>query len=160
MALHKLLVDDFYDASYSLLAIHCRLEDYRLAYLLNKHLGLNLKRKAQDLDYKYFASSYAIYEWENETQYTTWNLVANICKKEEDALQSTGSLFSQQNKVLKTYNLLPEFKNVDYLVKVSNETLLFNEKHTLNKIQKIPQVITAYSIDVTKIKSKDNLIFN
>jgi len=42
MALHKLLVDDFYDASFSLLAIHCRLEDYRLAYLLNMYLELKL----------------------------------------------------------------------------------------------------------------------
>jgi len=82
MALHKLLVDDFYDTSFALLAIHCRLEDYRLAYLLNKQLGLNLKRKPQDLDYKYFAASYSIYEWDDITLDTTWNLVSNICKVE------------------------------------------------------------------------------
>lgn len=160
MALHKLLVDDFYDASFSLLAIHCRLEDYRLAYLLNKNLQIKLERKPQDLDYKYFAASYAIYEWIDETLYTTWNLVSNVCKKEEDSLQSTGSLFNVQNKVLKTYNLLPEFKNVDYLVKISSENHYFNEKQLLNKIQDIPQIITAYSIDAELIKSKDNLIFS
>lgn len=160
MALHKLLVDDFYDTSFTLLAIHCRLEDYRLAYLLNKHLGLNLKRKPQDLDYKYFAASYAIYEWDNIALDTTWNLVSNICKKEEAALQSSGSLFDNQHTIMKTYNLLPEFKNVDYLIKVSNENLNFNEKSILNKIQSIPQVITSYNIDVDKIKSKDHLIFN
>ena len=160
MALHKLLVDDFYDASFSLLAIHCRLEDYRLAYLLNKNLQIKLERKPQDLDYKYFAASYAIYEWVDETLYTTWNLVSNVCKKEEDSLQSTGSLFNVQNKVLKTYNLLPEFKNVDYLVKISSENHYFNEKQLLNKIQDIPQIITAYSIDAELIKSKDNLIFS
>ncbi len=160
MALHKLLVDDFYDTSFALLAIHCRLEDYRLAYLLNKQLGLNLKRKPQDLDYKYFAASYSIYEWDDITLDTTWNLVSNICKKEEDALQSSGSLFDNQHTVLKTYNLLPEFKNVDYLIKVTNENLNFNEKIILNKIQSIPQVITSYLIDIDQIKSKDHLIFN
>ena len=160
MALHKLLVDDFYDASFSLLAIHCRLEDYRLAYLLNKHLNLKLERRTQDLDYKYFAASYAIYEWYNEALYTTWNLVSNVCKKEEDALQSSGSLFSNQNKILKTYNLLPEFKTVDYLIKITSENQNFNEKQLINKIQDIPQIITVYNIDTDQIKSKDNLIFN
>ena len=52
MALHRLQVDDFYDESFKLLAIHCRLEDYRLAYLLNKNLNLNLKRKDEDLDFE------------------------------------------------------------------------------------------------------------
>ncbi|WP_335972815.1 IPExxxVDY family protein [Gaetbulibacter jejuensis] len=159
MALHKLLVDDFYDASFTLLAIHCRLEDYRLAYLLNKNLEINLERKPQDLDYKYFSASYSIYEWEDKEQYTTWNLMSNVCKKEEDSLQSTGSLFEAQGKVLKIYHLLPELKNVDYLFKIDNDTQYLNEKIILNKIQSIPQVITAYSVDVEQLKSKDHLIF-
>jgi len=160
MALHKLVVDDFYDASFSLLAIHCRLEDYRLAYLLNKHLELKLERKPQDLDYNYFAASFSIYEWENTKFDTIWNLVSNVCKKEEAALQSSGSLFQNQSTVTRTFNLLPELKTVDYLIKVSNEHRNFNEKHILNKIQTIPQVITTYSVNVDQIKSKDHLIFD
>ena len=159
MALHKLVVDDFYDTSFVLLAIHCRLEDYRLAYLLNKHLNTRLARKPQDLDYNYFAASYAIYEWNDEAFDTTWNLVSNVCKKEEAALQSSGSLFENQNTI-KTYNLLPEFKNVDYFIKISNDNFNFNEKRILSKIQSIPQVITTYTIDLDHIKSKDHLIFN
>ncbi|MGC1632707.1 MAG: IPExxxVDY family protein [Gelidibacter sp.] len=159
MALHKLLVDDFYDASYSLLAIHCRLEDYRLAYLLNKHLKLNLKRQPQDLDYKYFAATYSIYEWNDEEHFATWHMVSNVCKKEEDSLQSSGSLFSTNEKVLKTYHLLPELKNVDYLIKISNDDRYFDEKEMLERIQAIPQIITTYTIDVDQLKSKENLIF-
>ena len=160
MALHKLQVDDFYDASFSLLAIHCRLEDYRLAYLLNKHLDIQLARKDQDLDYHYTAASFPIYEWENESHYTTWNLVSNSCVKMEDALQSSGSLFNERNQITKTYHLLPELNKVDYLMKISNENQNYNERLILEKIQSIPQVITTYSIDNYKIKSKDNLIFN
>ncbi len=44
MGVHKLLVDDFEDTNYTLLAIHCDLEDYRLAYLLNQHLATRLAR--------------------------------------------------------------------------------------------------------------------
>jgi len=160
MALHKLLVDDFYDASFSLLAIHCRLEDFRLAYLLNKHLELKLERKPNDLDYNYFAASFSIYEWENKKLDTVWHLVSNICKKEEAALQSSGSLFEHQTTLTRTFNLLPELKTVDYLIKVSNEYRNFNEKLILNKIQSIPQVITTYSVDIDQIKSKEHLIFD
>ncbi|WP_047548847.1 IPExxxVDY family protein [Psychroserpens sp. Hel_I_66] len=160
MALHKLLVDDFYDASYSLIAIHCRLEDFRLAYLLNKYLDLKLQRKLQDLDYNYFDASFSIYEWENKKLDTVWNLVSNICKKDEATLQSSGSLFENSTTVTRTVNLLPELKTVDYLIKVSNEQRNFNEKIILNRIQSIPQVITTYSVDIEKIKSKDHLIFN
>jgi hypothetical protein len=160
MALHKLLVDDFYDASFSLIAIHCRLEDYRLAYLLNKHLELNLRRKEQDLDYNYFDASFAIFEWENEKIDRVWNLVSNVCKKEEAALQSSGSLFDNQTAITRTVNLLPELKTVDYLIKVSNEDRHFNEKLILNKIQTIPQVITTYSVDIDQLKSKEHLIFD
>ena len=160
MALHKLQVDDFYDASFSLIAIHCRLEDYRLAYLLNKHLDIRLARKDQDLDYNYFAASFPIYEWDNSSLYTTWNLVSNICVKQEEGLQSSGSLFQERSQITKTYQLLPELNKVDYLMKISNENQNYNERLILDKIQSIPQVITTYSIDIYKIKSKDNLIFN
>jgi len=158
--MHKLEVNDFYDASYILFAVHCRLEDYRLAYLLNKHLGLRLKRMKNDIDYKYFAASYSIYEWEDFKLDVTWNLVSNICRKEESALQSSGSLFYEDTSVIKIYNLLPELKNVDYLIKLSDEYRNLNEKIIINSIQSIPQVITTYTVDLTKIKSKDHLIFN
>jgi len=159
MALHKLLVDDFYDDTYKLIAIHCRLEDYRLAYLLNKNLNLNLKRKAEDLDFKYLKSSYSIFEWENELEYIRWNLISNVCKKEEDSLYSSGTLFVNNEKVLKTFNLISEYNKVDYFIKISEETQNVNEKQILYKLQNIPQIITSYTVDPLKIKSKDHLIF-
>ncbi len=160
MAFHKLLVDDFYDTSFALIAIHCRLEDYRLAYLLNKHLKLNLKRSDHDLDYNYFDASFAIFEWQNDNIDRVWNLVANVCKKEEAALQSSGSLFDNQTILRRTVNLIPELKTVDFLVKISNEDRHFNEKQVINKIQAIPQIITTYSVDIDQLKSKEHLIFD
>ena len=159
MALHKLLVDDFYDDTYKLIAIHCRLEDYRLAYLLNKNLDLNLKRKAEDLDFKYLKSSYSIFEWDNEMEYVRWNLISNVCKKEEESLYSAGTLFQTNEKVLKTFNLISEYKKVDYFIKISEEIQNVNDKLILHKLQSIPQIITSYTVDPLKIKSKDHLIF-
>jgi len=158
MALHKLLVDDFYDDTYKLIAIHCGLEDYRLAYLLNQSLGLNLRRKSDDLDFEYLKSSYSIFEWNNTSEYVTWNLVSNVCKKEEDSLYSTG-LFQSEEKVMKTFNLVPEYKSVDYFIKISDEIQNINDKLILNRLQHIPQIVTSYSVNPSQIKSKDHLIF-
>lgn len=160
MALHKLLVDDFSEDTYSLLAIHCTIEDYRVAYLLNQYLLISLKRKPQDLDFKYAASSYSIYEWEDKAQQTTWNLISNVCKKEEDSLISTGSLFNSQNKITRIHNLMPELKQVNFLLKINNGGGFINEKVIIHKIQEIPQIVAVYSIDILQLKSKDNLIFN
>jgi len=159
MALHKLLVDDFYDDTYKLIAIHCRLEDYRLAYLLNKNLEIKLKRKAEDIDFKYLKASYSFFEWNNEAQYVTWNLISNVCKKEEDSLYSTGTLFETNQKVIKTFHLISEYKKVDYFIKISDEIQNVNEKLILSKLQAIPQIITSYTVDPLKLKSKDHLIF-
>jgi len=160
MALHKLLVDDFNDGAYTLLAIHCDQEDYRIAYLLNQILTINLKRYPSDLDFEYTSASYAIYEWEDHNKQTTWNLVANICKREEDSMVSSGSLFDASSKVIKRFNLIPEYKNVNYFLKIENDDDSVDVKNIIDNIQKIPQVVTVYEVDVMTLRSKNNLIFN
>jgi hypothetical protein len=160
MALHKLLVDDFEDEAYSLLAIHCNLEDYRIAFLLNQFLNINLKRCAYDLDFQYTTASYSVYEWEDNKRQAMWNLIGNIFKREEDSLVSSGSLFDATSKVIKTYNLIPEYKNVNYFLKIENDDHYMNLKNIISIIQKIPQIVTVYDIDVSTLRSKNNLIFN
>jgi len=160
MALHKLLVDDFYNDTYSLFAIHCTIEDYRVAYLLNQNLQINLKRNTQDLDFKNANLSYSIFEWEDKNQQMTWNLVSNVCRKEEQTETGTGSLFNAQSKIIRTHNLIPEFRKVNYLLKIDNDGNFINEKTIIQKIQKISQIAAVYSIDAMQLKSKDNLIFN
>lgn len=160
MALHKLLVDDFEDEAYSLLAIHCNLEDYRMAFLLNQFLNINLKRCPHDLDFQYTTASYSVYEWEDNKRQAMWNLIGNIFKREEDSLVSSGSLFDATSKVIKTYNLIPEYKNVNYFLKIENDNNYMNFKSVISIIQKIPQVVTVYDVDVSTLKSKNNLIFN
>jgi len=89
----------------------------------------------------------------------TYNLISNICKKEEESLVSSGMLFQNQNTTLKTFNLVPEYKEANYLLKIDADGIDINERPILNKLNEIPQVVTAYSIDVSKLKSRDNLIF-
>ena len=159
MALHKLEFDEFLDDSFGLIAIHCSLEDYRLAYLINKHLDLRLKRQDLDLDYKYNAASYSIYEWFCENEYTSWNLISNVCKREGDMLYSTGSLFEKPQQTTKTFHLIPEMAKVDYFLKISSDLYHKRERLYISQLQNIPQIITCYQVDVEKIKNIDHLIF-
>jgi len=161
MSKHKLILEDvFEEVSYILFAIHCSLVDYRLAYLLNKNLATNLIRKKEDLDYDNVTASYSIFEWEDIDHLTTWNLINNKSLYETDNIMDETSLFGKDEISFKTHNLILEYKNVDYFLKISAEGMFSSEKAILNKIQEIPQIVTAYMIDATKLKSRNNLIFN
>ncbi|QHI37632.1 hypothetical protein IMCC3317_30120 [Kordia antarctica] len=160
MAIHKLFEDDFEEDNYTLIAIHCSTEDYRLAYLLNTNLNLKLARKREDLDYNYLEASFSIYEWDDEENFVTWNLVANTSKKEVEQMASAGSLFSDQKgkRTISKY-LIPEQKRVDYFIKISSESYLKSSKIIVSKVNAIAEVITAYIVDPNQLKSKNNLIF-
>lgn len=161
MAIHKLILDDiFEEVDGTLIAIHCTIEDYRLAYLLNKHLSTNLTRRRSNLDFSFNNATYSIFEWKDSKQLTTWSLVSNICKTETYKTDNFNSLFNTEEKLTKTTYLVPEYKAVNYFLKIDNEFNLSKEKLILNKILEIQQVATAFSIDINQLKSKDNLIFN
>ncbi|AUP79623.1 IPExxxVDY family protein [Flavivirga eckloniae] len=161
MAIHKLILNDIFEEDlYTLVAIHCTLEDYRLAYLLNRFLGISLIRKPLDLDYQNGESTYSIFEWEDKKQQTIWNLVSNVCKMEVYRESANESLFDSEEKITRIAYLVPEYKTVNYFLKIDNEVKSSKEKYILNNILKAPQIATAYSIDVNQLKSKDNLIFN
>lgn len=161
MAVHKLILDNVFDETcYTLIAIHCTIEDFRLAYLINSKLGINLKRKPCDLDFNKGKSSFSIFDWEDKKQLITWTLVSNICKKEVYQEAKTQSLFNLEHIITKKFNLVPEKKQVNYFLKIDNNLNEKQEKHIITSMLNIPQILTAYSIDASQLKSKDNLIFN
>lgn len=161
MAVHKLILDDvFEDISCTLIALHCTIEDYRLAYLLNKNLNINLVRRGEDLDFNKGMSKYSIYEWEDKKQLVTWNLVSNICKTETVVEMDYQTLFNTQQKIIKTYHLIPEYRKVNYFLKIDSEFNGNKEKYFINNLLKISHIAMAYAIDVNRLKSKENLIFD
>ena len=159
MALHKLLVDDFDDLNYSLLAVHCEMEDFRLAYFLNQSLATRLSRTKEDLDFLTSLATFSVFEWSNPLLQTDWHLIKNNCLVEKVAV-SEGLFLETNDKSWVKHSLIPEHNSVDYLLKIDNGGGFINEKEILNKIQKISKVSTAYSIDVSQLNSKEHLIFN
>jgi hypothetical protein len=160
----KLHIDDFEENNYLLIAIHTTLEDYRLAYFLNKHLSLQLQKQEEDIhiQVKENHSSFSLYSFYDKEQYVTWNLVQNkneiVIQPEEKPLND---LFSENLQAIETtIYLLPELKKVDYFLKIENLTEqenLFIE--TLKKLKTIEKISLVYNIDTNSIKNKNNLIF-
>ena len=163
MAYHKLLYDDDFEEPYTLIAIHCTEEAYKMAYLMNLHLSLKLKRKKTDLDFstKGLLITFPLYAFEDVHKYTHFYLIANKCKSVEAGLQSSGGLFADLVSEKSTaHYLLPEFKKVDYFLKIYSDFETVPLRKVLSEITGIKQVISAYTVEMENIKPKNNLIFD
>lgn len=157
MAIHKIQINDFISDDYELIAIHSSLEDYKLAYMLNKALGIQLSK---NLTYVEIAiaegkSAFSNYTFDDEKNDVIWTLIENKTTIINSNAQTT-SLFEQVDI---TVFLLPEFKKADYLLKIENIDYGFDSESIIDKIQEIKNITTAYTIDITNLKSKNNLIF-
>ncbi len=147
-ATYKLALDDFQEEDFKLFAIHTTLEMYRLAYFLNRNLLLHLKYK-QNID------SFELFDYKNEQQQETWSLVSNTGERCIEKSHGDTLIFDSEPNRIKTY-LIPEYKNVDYFLKIENSN---DHKNINKKISAISQVITSFEIDTNQLKSKNNLIF-
>ena len=83
------------DEEFLLLAIHSSLEEYKLAFLINKHLNLRFQRKKKDLDFfnKSCSITYPIYKYIDATKDDAFYLLSNVCKTISEKTISAGSLF-------------------------------------------------------------------
>ena len=156
MQVHALEMDDFCEEEYSLIGIHSTLEDYKLAYLLNKNLNARFYKAKQDLEFivEKEKTSFSIYNYENLEYDFDWFLITNSYRKENQTA-SNQLLLTLETK---TY-LIPEKKKVDFFLKICGESDDDFVMKTVNRIKSIDNVITAYSIDKNTLKSKDFLIF-
>lgn len=161
MAALKLLLDDAFDFDFSLIAIHCSLEDYRLAFMANKYAGLRLK-SSKDVDFyiKRLKYSFASFKYDDQKNYQTFTLIANKYKLKQAQRLVTSDLFADsESEHYKTVNLIQEVKNADYLLKIESDNGKSPRLKLLAHLNQIPQIITAYEVEVSALKSKQNLIF-
>ncbi len=152
-ALYK-ISEDFYDEDFTLIALHSSREDYSLVYALNACLKLKLKRTKKDLEIT-SNGMFPFFDWRDEINDRYYTLVSNNSVGKEEL--NVGNLFQDQPSIT-AYSLIPEYKDVDYFLKVAHDELDLEEK-ILKAVLTIPKVITAYSVDVNKLKSRNNLIF-
>ncbi len=154
MHIHSLdLVDE-----YSLIGIHSSIEDYKLAYLLNADLNMKFKKSAYSLDFKNKNVSFPIFEFIDVKNQLSYYLIANKFTG-KTTQNNSENLFSINEMFSNTSLLIPEKKNVDYFLKIEGDITTVELFRTIEKVNKISQVITSYTINPNKLNSKDYLIF-
>lgn len=155
MVKNKLSIDEFFSDDFELIAIFTTIEDFRLAYFLNKNLPILLKKNNQNISIstKKGEGEFSWFIYEDEKLDQIWNLVQNRTQIIND---TNFGLFLDDAI---TQNLLPEMPKVDYILKVENIENSFNINDIINKITHIEAVTLCYKIDINNVKSINNLIF-
>lgn len=159
MLSHKLLLDEV-EEDYQLLAIHCSLEEYKIAYLLNKHLQLSFRRASHDLDFNHgiVQALYPLFHFKEPENYRVYYLIKNKYKGPVKKVISSGSLFKEEEVSPQITYLIPEYKEVDYFLKIEEDMDAKKAQKIINRIGSIPNIVTAYLVDYHQLKSKNNLI--
>jgi hypothetical protein len=145
-----------------LVAIHTSLEEYRLAYFINQKLPINLSKSKNEIQIKSKdgETQFVRYVYEDTNKGFFWNLIQN---KNEIIIQNKGNnegLFAEtQNSFATKVYLLPEFKKVDYFLKIENSQESLDIPEITSLLNTIERISTVYLIENDTIKSKNNLIF-
>ena len=153
MQVYSLDIDDFNEDNYTLIGIHTALEDFKLAYLLNKNLDTHFSKANYSLDFESNAS-FSVYNDINEEYGFELYLISNRYTEERTNSSDTIVLSTET----KTY-LIPEKKKVDYFIKIVGEPTQETIYKTVNQIKQINQVVTSYTVELDSLKSKQFLIF-
>ena len=157
MAIHKIQINDFISIDYELIALHSSIEDYRLAYFINKALQIQLSKNSAtiEIETKEGKASFSHFIYEDKIHDIIWNLFENNAIAKTTKKNTTGIFDS----IDVTMQVLPEFKKADYILKIENNDGLFPLEKIIEKISKIDSISMVYPIDQNKLKSKNNLIF-
>jgi hypothetical protein len=162
MAIHKLDFGEFDEIDYSLIAIHTSLEDYRLAYFINQKLHVNLNKSIKEIQItvKEGETHFSRFHYYEKKKEISWDLIQNKNEVIQQQKEENQSLFSNVNLEIATkVYMLPEFKKVDYFLKIENSNENLNLLKIQNELNTIDNIATIYIVDTNKIKSKNNLIF-
>jgi hypothetical protein len=162
MAVYKIQLEEINEIDYQLIAIHTPLEDYQLAYHLNKNLPVHLSKSKNGImvNTKIGETELSLFEYNDTSNQYTWNLIQNKnVILQNQTSKETGLFMGTTQKVTSKGYLLPEFKTVDYLLKIESDLQANQIENISQQINKIERVTTVYSIKVETIKSKNNLIF-
>ncbi|MCF4100551.1 IPExxxVDY family protein [Gillisia sp. M10.2A] len=161
MLSHKLMMDDVED-EYHLFAIHSSVKEYKMAYFINKHLNLCLKRARCDVDFNHgsIQALYPLYVFKEPAKYRSCYLIKNKYKGPVKKVISSGSLFIEEEITSHSTYLIPEYRDVDYFLKIEEDIDDLRLQKLLNQIALIPNIITTYTVDPKQLKSKNNLILD
>jgi hypothetical protein len=136
----KLLVEPTFD--FELLGLVSPIREYRMAWLINQEMDLNLV-KADDLELEFLNTpKLEISQYFLSLPHGFIQLLKN------KALNSSQQL---------AY-LIPELKNLDYFLLIQDETEQMQLSTFIDQLAKNPLIQSIVRIDISKLKSKENLL--
>jgi hypothetical protein len=135
VATYTLDIEDNFD--FELIGISSHEKDYRLAWALNKRMGWRMIRKTDiELIGKKLMTVHAQFSYVHPQDQTVITLIDN---------KTPEGLF------------LPEVTQFDYVLKIESPREDCDDAF-FRKIRSTPFVLTAYPIEIQKLKSKHNLL--
>ncbi len=162
MTVHKLHLEEYNEIDYQLIAIHTSLEDYRLAYFINQNLPIILKKSDSSIQInnKDGEIQFSRFIFDDEKASVYWNLIQNKNNMLVRSPNENQGLFAESStKFSAKIYFIPEYKKVDYFLKIENTETAIDVLEITNQINKIERISAVYAVDVENIKSKNNLIF-
>ena len=138
----KYLLEETYEYDFDLLGICCHEKDYRLCWAVNNKLNLSLEKSRSDIEVIFSKktkknANFPVFKYKTENKLTTYFLIGN---KSESSW------------------LIPEKQHVDYFLMIKSSDKKSN-KELLKNLREIPFVLTAHTVVVDQLRSKEHLIF-
>ena len=152
--MYKLSITEDEQDIFIIILINTVLEDYKLAFHLNKIMPFQFSKSLKPAFIKNKNKhDFEFYKYENEVDNVYWYLMPNkkIILKEMKTL----SLF--QDNIQETIYFLKEFKKFDYIIKLTDENIIVVD--FLKKINQINNISSAIMAENEKTKHIKHLNF-
>jgi len=136
---HKLVSEP--NEQFSLIGIVTHENDYRLSWAFNQNLRFEFtKAESLCIEQPKLEENpvFSVFRFDDEECFIQYQLISN---KSENGF------------------LIPELKNIDFILKISGEVTDPSFKELVLKIKKMEYVSTAFKIDDLSTKALKNLIF-
>ena len=140
-------------------SIFSSLEDFRMAYFINKTFNINLTRKKLDIHENHKNAHFSHYEYLDETNFLSWKLINNKVKAIYEDKSLSSSLFQGDFNMDVNVSLFEELKDIDFILIIENILSENFVTKVLNKLQEIEGLIMV-QVSTKSLKNKENLIFS
>ena len=142
MPKNKLIIN--YSFDFELFGIISTIKEYKLAWLINKHLDFHLI-KEKDIVYEFINLDKIVI---SNYLYETENVSIRLLKNKSENKNSDKSGY-----------LIPELLKFDFFIMKDGDIDGRGDRNFLSKLQDINEIQYITSLDIGKLKSKENLIF-
>lgn len=159
MSAYKLNFDEIEEDEVTLLAIHSPLANFRLAYFLNQSLKTHFKLVKNEIEVikNKAVFGFTQFEFFDKKHEKYWQLIDNKSISTGESNQNVDSL--KFENITSTLYLIPDYKKVDFILKIDTACEKNEINNILKNISSIPQVTLTYLLPETIQKTKNNLLY-